>query len=84
MSASQVSWSLTNLAKDREDLVDLVLSVVDILKFWINPALYKELEEKKQKIKERSAQLNIKDFIGQLQEHGASLDELKYITDIYK
>lgn len=77
----QVNWLLSNIQKDKEEQFELIESVVDTLKFYINPEMYK----KEQELKKQNHKTTFdNELIAKLKDKGLSDDQLKMLDDTFK
>lgn len=77
----QVNWLLSNIKKDKEEELKLIEDILEILKFYINPEMYK----KEQDLKKQDHRTTFdKELIDQLKEKGLTDDQLKVLDDTLK
>ena len=82
MSKFQIKWLLYNINKDKEERVKEIEYIVDSVKMYINPEMFK----KEQKMKKDGEHKTVLDdaLKKQFKEKGMSIDELKQIESFFK
>lgn len=82
LSDFQIRWLLFNIDKDREEKVKAIEYIVDSLKMYINPDMYKkEQEMKKDGIHKTELDTALKQ---QFKDKGLSNDQLKQIESFFQ
>lgn len=82
MPALQIKWLLYNINKDKEEKYKIIESIVNTLKFYINPEIYKE-EQKTKKENEHKTLLD-ETLRNQFKDKGLSDNELKELEKVFK
>lgn len=78
----QIRWLLYNINKDREEKYKVLEAIIDALKFYINPEIYKQ-EQKEKKAEQHKTELdNV--LKQQFKDKGLSNEQLKQIESFFK
>lgn len=82
LSQEQINWLLYNINKDKEEQYKIIENVVEILKYYINPEMYRE-EQKNKKEKQHKTSLddNLKE---EFKNKGLSDEQLKQLETFFK
>lgn len=78
----QIRWLLYNINKDKEERYKIIEAIIDTLKFYINPELYKE-EQKEKKDEQHKTEFDTA-LKQQFKNQGLSEEQLKQIESFFK
>ena len=81
MSKEQIEWLLFNINKDKEEKIKLIENIIDDLKVYINPEMYK----KEEKMKKEAAHKTVLDDVlkKEFKDKGLSEQELKELENVF-
>lgn len=82
LSQEQINWLLYNINKDKEEQYKIIENIVEILKYYINPEMYREEQKNK---KEKQHKTSLDDNLKQeFKNKGLSDDQLKQLETFFK
>lgn len=78
----QIRWLLYNINKDREEKYKVLEAIIDALKFYINPEIYKQEQKEKEAEQHKTELDNV--LKQQFKDKGLSNEQLKQIESFFK